>query len=595
MILQALYEYYQRKAADPESNIAPVGFERKEIPFIIVIDEEGHFINLEDTRTIDVRQIRAKTFLVLKTKSRTGSKASDTANVFWDHWGYVLGMPKENDKKKSPEELLEEAKKQNITFTRHVKMLSEKYPDNVEFKAVCKFYEQKSEIQKLLDHESWADCYNIPGCNLSFRIAGYPGIVAENPDLSREVEVYSGTNDPEQNIKEEGVCLITGERGPIAILHSATSLPGGKSGGKIVGFQKNSGYDSYYKEQGLNAPVSKIAEDAYTTALNVLLSKDSRNKFRIADTSVLFWSQKQTVFENQFSFFFNAPEKDDPDRNVNEVRALFESIHTGILNTDGDTPFYVLGLAPNAARISIRFWKTGKVTDFASNIARHFIDLEIVRSKKDEQDYFTLFSLLSNVSFEYKIDNAPPYLAGKIIESVLDGTKYPDTLQQQCIRRIRAEQNVNRIRAAILKACLNRKIEINNINEKQITMSLDLENNNQGYLCGRLFAVLEKIQEDAQPGINTTIKDRYYGAASSTPVTVFGRLLNLSIHHLEKLGKGSKTYYEKMIQEIMSGVSSQGLPPHLSLDDQSRFAIGYYHQRQDLFTRKDKTTKIQEV
>ena len=362
-----------------------------------------------------------------------------------------------------------------------------------------------------------------------------------------------------------------------------------------MGFQKNSGYDSYYKEQGLNAPVSKIAEDAYTTALNVLLSKDSRNKFRIADTSVLFWSQKQTVFENQFSFFFNAPEKDDPDRNVNEVRALFESIHTGILNTDGDTPFYVLGLAPNAARISIRFWKTGKVTDFASNIARHFIDLEIVRSKKDEQDYFTLFSLLSNVSFEYKIDNAPPYLAGKIIESVLDGTKYPDTLQQQCIRRIRAEQNVNRIRAAILKACLNRKIEINNINEKQITMSLDLENNNQGYLCGRLFAVLEKIQEDAQPGINTTIKDRYYGAASSTPVTVFGRLLNLSNHHLEKLGKGSKTYYEKMIQEIMSGVSSQGLPPHLSLDDQSRFAIGYYHQRQDLFTRKDKTTKIQEV
>ena len=161
-------------------------------------------------------------------------------------------------------------------------------------------------------------------------------------------------------------------------------------------------------------------------------------------------------------------------------------------------------------------------------------------------------------------------------------------MQQQCIRRIRAEQHVNRIRSAILKAYLNRKVNIYNINEKLITMALDLDNKNQGYLCGRLFAVLEKIQEDAQPGINATIKDRYYGAASSTPVTVFGRLLNLSNHHLAKIGGGAKVHYERMIQEIMSGISSNGLPAHLSLDDQSRFAIGYYHQRQNLFTPKEK-------
>ncbi len=583
MILQALYDYYQRKAADPDSNIAPRGFERKDIPFIIVIDKEGNFINLEDTRTIDGKQKRTKTFLVLKTKSRPGSKASEIANVLWDHWGYVLGQPKFETEK-----AIADAIKQNNTFVTQARQLSVKYPENDQFAAVCKLFNQEEQIKKILEHENWNECYKIPGCNLSFRIAGAMNIVAEHDDLFLEVGGNHELDSEEQIQSEDGICLITGERSPIAVLHSATSIPGGKSGAKLVGFQKNSGYDSYYKEQGMNAPISKKAEDAYTTALNVLLGRDSKNKFKIADTSVVFWAQQQTNFENQFSYFFSAPPKDDPDQNIREVKALFEAIHTGKLNTEGDTPFYILGLAPNAARISIRFWKTGKVADFAKNIAKHFDDLEIIRSKNDEKEYFSLFNLLSNVSFEFKIDNVPPNLAGKVIESILDGTKYPDTLQQQCIRRIRAEQHVNRIRAAILKAYLNRKETIYNTNEKLITMSLDLENKNQGYLCGRLFAVLEKIQEDAQPGINATIKDRYYGASSSTPVTVFGRLLNLSNHHLAKLGGGSKIYYEKMIQEIMTGVSSNGLPAHLSLDDQSRFAIGYYHQRQDLFTKKDK-------
>lgn len=583
MILQALYDYYQRKAADPDSKIAPRGFERKDIPFIIVIDKEGNFINLEDTRSGEGKQKRAKSFLVLKTKSRTGSKASETANVFWDHWGYVLGKPKDETQK-----ALEDAKKQNSTFVAQVKQLSEKYRENNQFAAVCKIFNHEEQIKKILEHENWNECYKIPGCNLSFRIAGEVNIVAEHDDLFLEVTGNPELDSEEQIQSEDGICLITGERSPIAILHSATSIPGGKSGGKLVGFQKNSGYDSYYKEQGMNAPISQKAEDAYTTALNVLLGRDSKNKFKIADTSVVFWAQQQTNFENQFSYFFSAPPKDDPDQNIREVKALFESIQTGKLNTEADTIFYVLGLAPNAARISIRFWKTGKVADFAKNIAKHFEDLGIIRSKNDEKEYFSLFNLLSNVSFEFKVDNVPPNLAGKVIESILDGTKYPDTLQQQCIRRIRAEQHVNRIRAAILKAYLNRKETVYNTNEKLITMALDLENKNQGYLCGRLFAVLEKIQEDAQPGINATIKDRYYGAASSTPVTVFGRLLNLTNHHLAKLGGGSKTYYEKMIQEIISGVTSNGLPTHLSLDDQSRFAIGYYHQRQDLFTKKDK-------
>lgn len=579
MILQALYDYYQRR-----DDLAPQGFERKEIPFVIVIDEHGNFINLEDTREGEGKNKRARAFLVIKTKGRPGAKASEITNVFWDHYGYVLSKPKDESEKAH-----NDAVKQHQTFINLVKDVCAKFPENRQFIAVDRFVNNNDAINQVFNHENWRDCNKIPGCNLSFRLAGEQKLVAEHDDLKNLaiVETPILEDDNEVVTNADGICLITGERSPIAILHTATSLPGGKSGGKLVGFQKNSGYDSYYKEQGTNAPVSKKAEAAYTTALNVLLGKDSNNKFRLSDASVVFWAEKQNDFETGFASFFAAPPKDDPDRNAREIKALFESIHSGKLNEDGDTSFYILGLAPNAARISIRFWKTGKVKDFASKIELHFSDLEIIHGKNDEREYYSLFNLLSNIAFEYKLDNIPPSLSVKVIECILDGAVYPATLQQQCLRRIHADRIVNRIRAAILKAYLNRKDRIYNTNEIQITMALDLENNNQGYLCGRLFAVLEKIQEEAQPGINATIKDRYYGAASSTPVTVFGRLLNLTNHHLAKLHPGRKTNLEKLVQEVMSGVSSNGMPAHLSLDDQSRFAIGYYHQRQDLFTKKD--------
>lgn len=587
MILQALYDYYQRKAADPESRIAPQGFEWKEIPFIIVIDEDGNFIDLQDTRSGEGKIKAASTYLVHKTKGRTGAHSFQTANILWDHFGYVLAHPKEKDDKKTKEQLHDDAERQHETFVTLVTNLTNKFPKNKQFKAVFNFLNNPEQKQMVFEHDSWKDCLKIPGCNFSFRLAGEKEIVAENEDLKKNISAETSMDNEGEGDSSNGVCLITGEVGPIAILHTSTSIPGGKSGAKLVGFQRNSGYDSYYKEQGLNAPVSKKAEAAYTTALNVLLSRDSKNKFRLSDLTVVFWADKASEFENAFPFFLVAPSKDDPDRNSREVKALFDSIHTGRFNDEGDTTFFVLGLSPNAARISIRFWKTGKVKDFADKIALHFTDLNIIHGKNDEREFFSLFNILSNIAFEYKVDNVPPNLTGKMVECVMDGTPYPATLQQQCIRRIRAEQHVNRVRAAILKAFLNRKNRFYSNNEKPITMALDLENTNQGYLCGRLFAVLEKIQEEAQPGINATIKDRYYGAASSTPVTVFGRLLGLSNHHLAKLNPGRKTNFEKMVQEVMAGMNSNGMPVHLSLDDQSRFAIGYYHQRQELFTKKE--------
>lgn len=582
MILQALYEYYQRKAADPESHIAPQGLEWKSIPYLIVIDKNGKFLRLEDTTEREGKDKRAQQFLVIKSKGRTGSASWQTANIFWDHFGYVLGQPKNTDESKQAK-AIEDARKQNNAFIQEVKNIAARFPDNEEIQAVNKFYEITENEELIQKDPLWEECIKKDGTNLTFRVTVSTSTVAENPDIISLVT----DNDNKPKNSPEGICLITGEQGPIAILNSAISIPGGKSGAKLVGFQKNSGYDSYYKEQGLNAPISKKAEAAYTTALNTLLDKDSHNKYRLGDTSVVFWSQKKTQFESVFAFSFSAPPKDNPDQNIETLEKVLDSIYTGKFREENETPFYILGLAPNAARISVRFWRQGTAGEFAKNLKQHFEDLKIHRNKGDKK-YYPLFNLLTQVSFQYKMENLPPNLASDMTQSILNNRPYPATLQMQCLLRIKADKNISDTKAAILKAYLNRKYRKNN-NVKDITMGLDTTNNNQAYLLGRLFAILEKIQGDAIPGANSTIKDRYYGAASTTPTAVFGRLLGLSKHHLSKLENGKAIYYDKLLQGVINNIDSNGLPKYLSLDDQSRFAIGYYHQREELWKKREET------
>ena len=579
MIIKALYDYYQRKASDPDSHIAPEGLEWKEIPFIIVINEKGEFQFFENTQEGEGKSKRAKSFLVPKSLSRSGAKSYETANPFWDHYGYVLAHPKSESEKDT-----NQARLQQISFITKIDKYCEQFPANRAFQSVKQFFEKKENYMRVFEDSNWMECKKKPGVNISFRILGNEQLVSEHSDLNNSIEQAS-KND---SIDENRICLVTGEYLPIAILHTSTAIIGGKSGAKLVGFQKNAGYDSYYNEQGLNAPISKKAEAAYTTALSVLLGKDSKNKYRLNDTSVVFWSEKPSTMETIFPFLFESPKKDDPDANVREIKTFLESVYSGKLSDEGDTYFYILGLAPNAARISVRFWKQGTIVEFSNKIAQHFEDLKIVRDEKETREYFSLFNLLTSISLRYKIDNLPPNLQGAVMQSVLSGTRYPTSMQMQCLNRIKSEQKVSYIRASILKAYLNRKNRFNNhLKERDITMALDLENKNQGYLCGRLFSVLESIQEWAQPGINATIKDRFYTAASTTPITVFSRLLQLTNHHLAKIPIGGKVNFEKQIQEIMSGINSNGMPVHLSLDDQSRFAIGYYHQRKFQFeTRK---------
>ena len=271
-------------------------------------------------------------------------------------------------------------------------------------------------------------------------------------------------------------------------------------------------------------------------------------------------------------------------------------MQSGSLGTLDSTQsrFHVLGLSPNAARVSIRFYHCLPLHDLAARIVAHFEDLKMVRGKSDAE-YPSVFRLLTAVAAQGKADNIPPNLGGSVIDAVLGGptVPYPALWLNAAVNRCRAEQSVNYLRAAAIKACLNRSIRrqqlvSNQSPEKEFLPMLDLTNVNAAYRLGRLFSALEKIQEEASPGLNATIRDRYYGAASGTPVAVFTTLLRLKNSHLKKLSVGRSVWFEKLLGEVLGAVND--FPKHLSLLDQGRFALGYYHQRQAFFTKSDDTS-----
>lgn len=393
-----------------------------------------------------------------------------------------------------------------------------------------------------------------------------------------------------------GNCLVTGKTNiPIALNETVIkNVWGGQPAGcNIVSFNARA-FESYGKteRQGENAPVSRAAAFAYTTALNHLLRKDSSQRMQVGDASTVFWAEKQDPFETIFGDIF----QDNPD-SAEAVRTLLDAVHSGKWGqSDESLRYHVLGLAPNAARISIRFYHCVTLGELGQRVAQHFEDLSLERGPHDPL-YPSLFRLLTAVALQNKADNIPPNLGGAVVDAIFAGvnTPYPSLWLNAAVGRCRAEQNVNYLRAAAIKACLNRQQRHAQFStqplapEKEFLPMLDLSNTNPAYRLGRLFAVLEKIQEEASPGLNATIRDRYYGAASSTPVAVFTTLLRLKNAHLKKLAVGRVAWFEKLLGEVLGPVTD--FPKHLPLPDQGRFALGYYHQRQDFFTKKtDDTT-----
>lgn len=577
MILQALVGYYERKtkAGEAADGLPPLGMEENNIGFVIVLDKAGLTLNIEDMRVQIGRQKKGRPMIVPASCDRTGKNAWKTAFLLWDHPRYVLGVLGEKDEP-------EMAEKRISSFRS---ALDEAFPDaaiDPGVHAVKRFYERFDEnIARLRAHTLWTEIEGT-AYGVSFRLNEIDGhLVSQSPLVVERARKIS-ENDSSAPV---GQCLIEGRATAIQILHAATPLPiaGSKSTAKILSFNERS-YESYGKRErkGENAPVGKLAAFAYTTALNHLLA---RQKLRIGSDVFVFWATRETSLENEFAFFFDEPHKDapDPDRGTRAVAALFEAAKQGVGPVlDEQTRFFVLGLAPNAARIVIRFWHVGTVAQMAERIVRHFRDLEMVwvlDKRQKENGFLPITRLLKAIAAQEKIENVPPNLGGEVMRAILEGTPYPETLLHGAIRRIRAGELVSYPRAAILKACLNRT---RNSSEEKIKMSLDPSNTHPGYRLGRLFAVLERIQEEAAGGhgkINATIRDRFYGAASSTPATVFPLLMRLKNHHLGKIENvGRRRNLESLLGEIINGLPPR-FEPHLSMDGQGRFAVGYYQQR----------------
>jgi CRISPR-associated protein Csd1 len=581
MILQALKEYYDRKTADPKSDIAPRGWFQGQIDYVIVLKPNGEFERLDCEQKIkDGKRLPDPCILpYIGKQARKHTMSGKDANLLWDNATFVLGLGKNG----------------NTKLRSFITTISERLGDlnDPAIKAVLKFLgdgqRNYDTFSPVIQHSEYGSEIGEGRVCLTFQLLGDSHrFVFLRPGIRARVDAAVESSE------RTGTCLVTGtENQQIELCHLVIkNLYGARKDPNLVSFNL-SAFNSFGKDQSANAPVSKSVAFAYTTALNYLTARDSIQKLQVGDSTAVFWSARDTELEARISDFFSEPPKDDPDRGVLAVASLFKAVETGAFARDeADAMFFVLGVAPFGPRIAVRFWIRDTVAGMARKIYRHFEDARIVHGPRD-RDTLPLFRLLVSTAAQGKSENILPNLGGETLRAILEGLPYPKTLLQAAIRRIRAEHDITYPRAALIKACLNRSIRFNNSEEKEeLRVALDMTNNNIGYRLGRLFATLERIQirkftQEGGKEPNSTIRDKYYGSASGTPVAVFGSLIRLSKHHLANLNStGERVNFEKLLAEIMCSIND--FPSYLQLDDQGRFAIGYYHQMQDFFTRRNK-------
>jgi len=578
MILKALADYYQRLADDPRVDIAPPGFERKAINFLIELNSNGSFAGLRDIRVGTGRTRKGRVSLVPKSVKRA---ANILANLLWDNPSYIFGI-----NKAKPERGI----KQREAFIERIEQALEGCTDDG-IQAVLSFL-KKADFSAVFNHALWNDVEESGG-NISFVLSGETQLVCQRSDVVAAIL---------ESAKPEGgtqTCVVSGKDDVPSKLHTAIKGVWGAqtAGANIVSFNLDA-FRSFGKKQGYNAPVGQQVEFAYTTALNYLLASENQ-RMQVGDASTVFWAKDPCDFENDFVSYL-APKKGEEAVSYEKIRGLLNAVRSGVPPQEADLPFYVLGLAPNASRIAIRFWYDGNLKEIKERMAEHYTDIEI-QPGRDDLPHPALHRLLLSIVPTKESERSkkiPPNLSGEVMQAVLTGTVYPRTLFANAIRRCKAEQRVNFIRASIIKGFLVRDARINKRNHKEVSVGLDKTYDNVGYVLGRLFFYLERIQELAQGrGLNKTIRDTYFGAAASSPLVTFKRLGDLSTQHLAKARnsgddktKALANWLDKQKSEVMALLDPQvGFPPLLSLEDQGRFSIGYYHQRQDFFTKKEST------
>lgn len=391
-----------------------------------------------------------------------------------------------------------------------------------------------------------------------------------------------------------GQCLITGLSGQsIANTHpQIKNVQGANTAGAALVSFNATAFESYNKGKGnLNAPVSERAAFAYTTALNHLLAPESSRKLRVGDTTVVFWTEARGEVERFFNFAMGGRHAED-DSLARRLEGYLSTLVKGKYPEelgDSRTPFYVLGLSPNAARLSVRFWHVGTVGDMAAHLGEHYRALALQRRFDSDPEHPSPWHLLKELAPQRDSKNISPLLFGQFVRSVVQGPAYPQTLLSAAIGRIRADKEVNYLRAAVIKAFLVRN------RKQEISMTLDTTNTDIGYRLGRLFAIVERIQEEAVPGANATVKDRFFASAAATPARTFPIIVKNAQHGLAKIRKdkpGWAINLDKAIQEIVGGIdAATGFPASMPSDKQGMFILGYYQQRQDFYTKKEKNTE----
>lgn len=574
MILQALVEYYEN--LEKQGCIAKRGWCQAKISYGIELYTDG----------------RVKGILSLKKEVQAGKKTAwvsrnmivpemvtrssgIAANFLCDNSKYILGIDKSGTSKRIKDCYLA-AKEKHLTILQNVQ--------GEMAGAICKFFRdwnpEKAKENKVIA-ERWEEITD--GGNLIFCIG--TEFAQEDKGIK---EAWEGSLDA---VKEgiQGTCLVTGKKGEISRIHkSIKGVPGAQSSGAALVSFNAPAFESYGKEQSYNAPVGKYAEFAYTTALNYLLAQREYT-FPLGDSMVVYWAESaKKEYQDIFSYFI-APTID----NQKVIRGVFEKLKKGEyfnindIKLNPDQKFFILSLAPNAARLSVRFFYQNSFGEILKNIEKHYERLEIVKPAWDEERYLGINDMLRETVNQNSKDKKPvSNMAALVLNAILADSRYPASLYTDTLIRIRAEQGkVTWGRAAIIKAYLikNYKWE-----EGGICMGFDEKSEDTAFILGSLFSVLEAIQLDANPGIKATIRDRYFNSACATPASIFPILIKLKNSHIKKLERdkgSSKIYYEKLLTELMGRLKC--FPKRLSLEEQGRFILGYYHQTQKKYEKRE--------
>ena len=583
MILQALTRYYE--ALLKRGDIAPLGWSKTKISFALCLDKDGHVTQV--IPTMEPVEMGKKTVLRPQEKNLPAGEdrsSNVAANFLWDNSGYILGI----DQKGKPE--------RSKKYFSEAKALHHAVLDGVNSptsSAILAFFDAW-QPERAAEHPALASQLQAitSGGNLLFRVDGvYP---QEDTAICDAWQRYWERTDKNAKMMQ---CLVTGQyHQEIARTHpkiKGDPRDGFQTMGNTLVSFNNDSESSYGQEQSYNAPVGKYAAFAYTAALNHLLA--NRNNVQIiGDTTVVCWAEgAEPVYQDLFMSFVSGSLP--PAISDNDLRAALKRLAMGLpcddLGVDPNRTFYVLGLAPNAARLSVRFFLRDSFGKLMQNVNAHYERLEIVKPTYEKREVLSLWALLrETVNLNSKDKSPSPAMVSAAARAIFSGGLYPASLLEAAMLRIRAERNITWGRAAIIKAYYLKNPHTD-CPKEVLTVSLNETSTNIPYTLGRLFSVYEAVQQAANPGINTTIKDKFFNSAAAMPASIFPVLNSLYQKHLRKLENGQRIYFGKQVSALKN-VLHEDYPARMTLAQQGSFDLGYYHQTQKRYLKKEENKNV---